>query len=147
MSTKTGVRSAWLLGLAGLIPFAVGAAGTCVPLLGTTRVFAADALCDYAACILSFIGGIRWGADVRRGHEPQGHILALSVLPSLVGWGSALMGSLTGYRWAFVLLIAAFSVQGAWDIRSAALPEWMGRLRAVLTLGAVAALLVALIAS
>ena len=61
MSTTTGVRSAWLLGLAGLIPFAVGAVATCVPLLGQTRFLAADALCDYAACILSFLGGIRWG--------------------------------------------------------------------------------------
>ena len=74
-------------------------------------------------------------------------MLALSVLPSLVGWSATLMAHFSGFRWTFVILIAAFSVQGAWDFRSASLPDWMGRLRAVLTLGAVASLLAALVAS
>lgn len=147
MSTKNGVRAAWVLGLAGLAPFALGAIGTWTPLFGFSQPSAADALCDYAACILSFLGGIRWGADVRRGNEPDGMVLALSVLPSLFGWSAILMEHFTGYRWAFVLLIAAFAAQGAWDIRSAALPDWMGRLRAVLTLGALAALITAVLAS
>ena len=147
MRNRISVRVAWALGVGGLVPFVVGAVSVWTLGPGGSGGLASDALCDYGACILSFLGGIRWGADVRRGEEPNGIVLALSVLPSLTAWLATLTAHFTGYRWTFVLLIAAFAVQGAWDMRSAALPDWMGRMRALLTLGAVGSLMAALIAA
>ncbi len=142
-----GVRLAWALGLAGLIPFIAGALAVCMPSLGLAQAGGAATFCNYAACILSFLSGVRWGADGRRTERADGGVLALSVLPALVAWIATLTGPFTGYRWTFVILIAAFAIQGAWDMRSAALPDWMGRLRALLTLGALGSLMAALIAT
>lgn len=51
--------SAWLLGLAGLIPF-VTAAGI-VWFDPENRNEAVSAITAYGAIVLSFLGGIRWG--------------------------------------------------------------------------------------
>ncbi len=136
-------RAAWWLGLAGLIPF-FGMAGL---LLYAGRDFIAFpqlvlALSGYGATILAFLGGIRWGAAIATGRPAGGGVLALSVLPSLAGW----LILFAPAPWSFLAFAAAFALQGAWDIAAArrgTLPHWFGRLRLVLTLGAVLAMLVA----
>jgi hypothetical protein len=136
-------RAAWWLGLAGLIPFV----GMAALLIYAGRDFIAFpqlvlALSGYGATILAFLGGIRWGAAIATGHPAGGGVLALSVLPSLAGW----LILFAPAPWSFLAFAAAFALQGAWDIAAArrgTLPHWFGKLRLVLTAGAVLAMLAA----
>ena len=148
MKPGNGIRAAWILGLAGLIPFAVGAVVIWMPDSGAvTTGSTANVLSDYAACILSFLGGVRWGADIPREKGPRAMVLALAVIPPLIAWTAVCLTPFTGARIAFVVLVGAFAVQGVWDARSTALPHWMGTLRSVLTLGALACLVSAVLAT
>ncbi|MEO1744902.1 MAG: DUF3429 domain-containing protein [Pseudomonadota bacterium] len=90
-------------------------------------------LLGYAAIILSFLGGIRWG--VAMGDEAaKGRIetLALSVLPSLWAWVAAFIGGPT----AFLMFAVGFLAMGWWDnklVASGGAPAWFGTLRMILT--------------
>jgi hypothetical protein len=139
-------RSALALGLAGLIPFVAGAAALwgAIPLLSPETGLKLAIV--YGAVILSFLGGIRWGTaigpyDQRR----QALEFSASVLGSLAGLAAAFLPAIP----ALALLIAGFLMQGLWDVMSVdagRLPAWFGRLRMILTAGAVVALVVALLA-
>ena len=68
-----------------------------------------------------------------------------SVLGSLAGLAAAFLPSIP----ALALLIAGFLMQGLWDVMSVdsgRLPNWFGRLRMILTAGAVISLIAALLA-
>ena len=68
------------------------------------------------------------------GIEPQGAAQAAAFLPAIP---------------ALALLIAGFLMQGLWDVMSVdagRLPSWFGRLRMILTGGAVISLVAALLA-
>jgi hypothetical protein len=125
---------AW--GLAGLIPF-LG-----LPILSLAAP-ELSAGCDralglYAAVILSFLGGARWGQEVASA-APDPRLIALSMAPSVAAWGLALLPpghaglQLAGLAGALVLHLL-------WDLRSQGLPGWYPRLRLILTAGAVAGL-------
>ena len=73
---------AWALGVAGLLPFAVGAAGLWL-LPPQWAGLAAAALLAYAAVIVSFLGGIHWGLAMATG-QPRPGGLVWGVLPSLL---------------------------------------------------------------
>lgn len=100
----------------------------------------------YGAIILSFLGGIRWGTaigpyDTGR----QATEFSASVLGSLAGLAAAFLPPIP----ALALLIAGFLMQGLWDVMSVdagRLPQWFGRLRMILTAGAVVSLVAALLA-
>jgi hypothetical protein len=83
-SRPPAARTAWLLGLAGLIPFAAASATRAAgpPELAGPALLA---LLAYAAVILSFLGGVRWGAELSA-ERPSPAVIALSVLPSLAAW-------------------------------------------------------------
>ncbi len=142
--------SALVLGLAGLLPFLACAVSqwTSMPFLPP-----ADGLrfgIAYGAIILSFLGGIRWGTGLSTPEDSgQEFEFALSVVGSLMGWMSLLLSPLLGLS----LLITGFLLQSLWDILSVErgrLPQWFGRLRMILTAGAVtslAAMLVRLVIS
>ena len=133
------------LGLAGLIPFWL----PLIPLYGSGMIGPDRALLllmVYAAVILSFLGGIRWGAALKLPRGPlQSTLLAFSVVPSLAGYAALLLPSVAG----LVLLLSGFLLQGVWDVQSAQrgeLPAWFATLRALLTSGAVIAIVAALAA-
>lgn len=136
---------ALLLGLAGLIPFIAGAAAQwqALPLIGAETGLKLVVI--YGAIILSFLGGIRWGTaigpyDTGR----QGLEFSASVLGSLAGLAAAFLPAIPG----LALLIAGFLMQGLWDVMSVdagRLPAWFGRLRMILTAGAVLSLVAALV--
>jgi hypothetical protein len=125
---------AW--GLAGLIPF-LG-----LPLLAVSipalSGWSDKALGLYAAVILSFLGGARWGRAVSE-TAPDPRLIALSMAPSVAAWGLVLLPAghsglqLAGLAGALVLHLL-------WDLRSQRLPDWYPRLRLILTAGAVAGL-------
>lgn len=124
--------SALWLGLSGALPFWAAAvvklAG--LPSLGIDPVHAGI---GYGAVILSFLGGIRWGAGLAPvdGRE-RAIVFSASVLSSLAGFAALLLPAVP----ALALLIAGFFCQGLWDATSARdgrLPGWFGRLRVLLT--------------
>jgi hypothetical protein len=146
-NVSTSIPGAALaLGLAGLIPFAAGAAAPWVPIPILTPETGLQLIIGYGAVILSFLGGIRWGTaigpyDTRR----QGLEFSASVLGSLAGLAALFIPPVP----ALTLLIAGFLMQALWDVTSVEtgrLPAWFGKLRMLLTAGAVISLIAALVA-
>ncbi len=133
------------LTLAGIAPFAAGAgvmwAAETDPVL---QAQAGLTLLVYGAVILSFVGGLRWGAEAARSDgAPRAAVLAFSVLGSLAAWGLVLYGVLGALDWqVFAVAAGAHLLHGIWDTGAPGLPAWMRRLRAVGTFGAAAALLI-----
>lgn len=126
-------RTAFLLGLGGLMPFVL-LSGLLVYGGTETIAFATVvlALAAYSAAILSFLGGIRWGAALRPVPRQRTQ-LAFSVLPSLAAWVLVLVPA----PFVFAGFALCFALQGAWDIvaaRRRRLPAWFGTLRIGLTL-------------
>lgn len=95
-------------------------------------------LAVYAALILSFLGGARFGRAVLA-NPPSPVTISLSMLPSIAGL--ALLAMPVAARPAqLVLLAAALLLHWLWDRADVGAPPWMSRLRALLTAGAVAGL-------
>jgi len=145
-SARASHKTAWTLGVLGLIPFVLMTA----LLAYAGRSFIAYpmlvlAFSGYSATILAFLGGIRWGIGMASPAHRR-RVLILSVLPSLAGWILLFVPS----PWIFAGFAAAFALQGAWDILAAQrhqLPPWFGRLRLVLTAVVVLCQLVAFAAT
>lgn len=137
---------ALILGLAGLIPFAAGALALWAPLPVLEADLGLKLVIGYGALILSFLGGIRWGTALGPyATSRQGGELAGSVLGSLAGLAALFIPSVP----ALTLLIAGFLMQALWDVTSVEagrLPAWFGRLRMLLTAGAVISLIATLVA-
>lgn len=138
--------SALALGLAGLVPFLAGtvALWTALPLLAPA--LGHQLVVSYGAIVLAFLGGIRWGTaiaacDARR----QAFEFPAGVLGSLAGLAAIFLPPIP----ALTLLITGYLMQGLWDVtsvESGRLPLWFGKLRMLLTAGAVIALIAALVA-
>jgi hypothetical protein len=130
-----------VLGLGGLIPFW----GLAVALalgggFGVAPALLDAALATYAAIIVSFLGGIRWGFAVR--DRAGAGAYALAIVPSLVAW--ALLAAPEPWRLAGLGLFAL--ALGPIDlalVRAGSAPSWFGRLRLILSTGAGVALLFA----
>ncbi len=138
--------SALALGLAGLLPFIAGALSLWVALPMLTPDLGLKLVVSYGAIILSFLGGIRWGTAIGPyGGRRVGLEFLGSVLGSLGGLAAIFLPSVP----AITLLIAGFLMQGLWDVTSVEagrLPGWFGKLRMLLTAGAVVSLIAALVA-
>lgn len=151
MNTASIPRPALVLGLGGLLPFFASAIAVCM-LAGNDSPSSASSdffllsLGGYGAVILSFLGGIRWGKllgdDVLTN---QWGPLSLSVVPSLIAWPALLLGG----SLMLLLLATGFAIQYALDraaVERHELPAWFGRLRLILTSGAIVSLLSAWVA-
>ncbi len=130
-------RSILVYGLLGLIPFlAPPLLSLWVPAHGA---FLALVALGYAALILSFLGGARWGAEAQQ-PRPRVLTVSLAMLPTIAGLLLLLAPGLS--RPAQLTAMAALLVlHFVWDLRSAGLPPWYPRLRALLTFGAVTGLM------
>ncbi len=139
MTAQTTVPSSsnWLvppaarwLGFAGAIPFVAGALAS-LPMAGALRPFGLPLLLDYGAIVLSFMGGVHWGAAMMRNQSELGP-LGRSVIPSLIAFPAALVGGAPG----LLLLAAGFLGLLAYDeqeTRFRRLPSWYPHLRRPLT--------------
>jgi hypothetical protein len=129
-------RAVLVYGLLGVIPFvAPPIAGAVV---ADWKPEAAVVLARYAALILSFLGGARWGLAIA--HPPaRTSLISLAMLPSLVGLALLLLPP-AARPWQFAGLAAALILHWLWDLRGDSLPAWYPWLRTPLTLGAVAGL-------
>lgn len=134
-------RAALRLGFLALIPLAVSALVSLYAGHPGTAHFGVVSFAVYAACLLSFLGGVRCGMEIMRApNAPNPLRLLFSALPSLAGWVLALFvivePAAIGAAAAFAGL---FSLQYLWDHRSArdaGAPAWYPLLRQVLTGGA-----------
>ncbi len=95
-----------VLGIAGLIPFALCGYGA----VAGYDDRAAQALAAYGAVILAFLGGVHWGFALP---EPSGRAerarLGLGVVPSLIGWVALLLVIAVGAEAGLALLLVGFA--------------------------------------
>jgi hypothetical protein len=134
-------RFAWLLGLAGLLPFFSHAlfAWLTSPyeVAGVLRSQA-----HYAAVILTFVGALHWGVTIASPSivgTPAGSRMVWSVLPATYAW----IVSLFPVELSIPLLTGGLLVALAVDwrlYRHAPVPDWFFTLRLVLSIGALASL-------
>ncbi len=139
----TTQRFAWILGLAGLLPFLAHTL-----LAWVTSPLEVEGLmrsqAHYAAAILTFVGALHWGVvlaspsivDARAARR-----MVWSVLPSILAW----LITLYDVRMALVTLMCALPVALAVDwllYRETPVPRWFMAVR--ITLTTVATLMVAL---
>jgi hypothetical protein len=129
-------------GFAGLAPFLAP------PLLSWLipehRLLFEQALLWWAAIILSFLGGARWGAAVQA-PAPDPVLIGLTMLPSIFAWAALLVPVALPERVA--ILVAGFTLVLIWDRQSGGLPGWYGWLRERLTVLASVGLLGQLLVS
>ncbi len=124
-----------LLGLGGLIPFA---GLTFLAVTGWSSRFGVSAgmvraaLLAYGTIIASFLGGIRWGLALRESGRAAALDLVLSVVPSLIAWGTLALPRPFDAGALGLLLLAWGAVDQDLPRRGLA-PAWFGRLRIVLS--------------
>ncbi len=92
--SNTSSPPAWanLLGYAGLIPFVVLSAAFFWP-ERVSHEFIGQALSSYAVAIISFLGAIHWGLEMRDTQSPTANPTAWiwGVTPSLLAWIATLL--------------------------------------------------------
>lgn len=131
-----------VLGLLGFIPFFAPPA---VLALGPIEwaAFADRAFTIYAAVILSFLGGARWGLEIARAPEsPNSLRLIGTMLPSIAAWATALAPGIED--WRAQIFAGLYAAQYVWDRSSGPsglAPAWYPLLRGILTVGVLAACL------
>lgn len=133
--SKNPPSLAIVLGFAGLIPFISGALGLLIVPEGW-RPLVLNALLDYAAVILAFMGAIHWGLAMRAQEtDTRARVqLGLSVIPPLLGW-VAITDGLPLFI-ALPVLLLAFAGLHVADVRAVTLglaPRWYTTLRTPLT--------------
>lgn len=102
----------------------------------------------WGIAILSFLGGIHWGAALGRGElsvEQTRRALTWGILPSLIAWSSTLAGG-----FGFALLMAGFVIAYQADKRHFSwygVPDWFLVLRRRLTAAVVFTLALTVIAA
>jgi Protein of unknown function (DUF3429) len=122
-------RTAWILTLAGLVPFIC----CTLAIIFDKSFFGYDAITlflSYGAIILSFLGGIVWMAAIQLKGDFQlsRWLLYLSVCPSILGWVALVIQGREG----LIFLIAGFS---GWMVvensltRMEIYPAWFWKLR------------------
>lgn len=133
-----------VLGLSGLVPFWALAFG-----LGATGLRPWDsaaldfALVTYAAVILSFLGGIRWGLAVARSEQQDAAVhYFISIVPALIAWALLILPEplRLGCLGGLALVLGPFDQR---LVPAGLAPPWFGRLRLILSVGAGLALLYA----
>ncbi|CAH1774537.1 unnamed protein product [Owenia fusiformis] len=133
---KSSPLPALTLGLSGLIPFISAPA-----YMMATGVFSPEiafAQVAYGACILSFLGGVRWGFTLPEEsfEQPNWHNLGYSVVPSLVAWTGLLLPS----PLSCVTLMGGLGVIAYFDATMQGYPLWFKALRFTLSFIAVLSL-------
>ncbi len=125
-------RAVLVFGLLGLLPFLLPLIGLwqpdMAPVLGSIALL-------YAALILSFLGGARWGMAIVPA-TPAAITISLAMLPTLAALGVLILFHGLVF-WQLLAMAGLLIVQLAWDLLGASLPGWYPRLRILLTSGAV----------
>ena len=130
-------------GLAGWIPFWVPAMLTAqASLTGRSPAAELAFFTIYGALILSFLGGVRWGRALAPDHPSGTDVWLPALLPTCLGIIALLAHWAAGPIAGIGLIVAGLAAHLAWDrqaLRAGELPDWYGRLRMILSLGAILA--------
>ena len=92
---KEPSQTSRLLGYAGLIPFVAMSAFLLVFPESLHKEMVTLGLLAYGVAIISFLGAIHWGITMQQ-DTPNRFLIMWGVTPSLLGWISLLLGSVTG---------------------------------------------------
>lgn len=133
---KSSPLPALVLGFSGLLPF-IAAPGYLImsqiylPYIATAQV-------AYGATILSFLGGVRWGATIPENSEtyPNWLNLTYSVCPPLLAW----VGLLLPNPYSLLTMMTGLLGAGYFDITLYGYPSWFKGLRFILTFVAILSL-------
>ncbi len=136
MAADRAPRIVLIYGLLGLIPFLAPVMVILVRPDLAAQAAVVQAL--YGALILSFLGGARWGLAVGS-TKPDPVTISLSMIPTLIALATLVLLA-HAPRLELMALATALLAQWAWDLRAVSAPRWFGRLRTLLTLGALAGL-------
>lgn len=110
------------------------------------KYFVGRSLISYAAVIISFLGGARWGLALRaEDRRQQAAHLALAVVPPLCAW-LLLTARLDTAIAAFALLFALLGLIDVVSLRNLMAPAWYNKLRSLLSVLVVATLVGAMFA-
>lgn len=140
-------RLAHLLGYAGLAPFVLLMLGAWLAHSDWLADFIRGQLA-YGIAILSFLGGMHWGAVMMSGEltmDQSRKALVWSVMPALIAWFSTMMGG-----FGFAMLMAGFIAAYQADKRLFAwyrFEPWLLQLRLKLTVIVVVLLMLTVIAA
>jgi hypothetical protein len=140
-------HTAYRLGYAGLLPFFLLALSCWIVHPDWLGAFIQGQFA-YSIAILSFLGGIHWGAALMSSNlseEQSKRALLWSVVPALIAWFATMVG---GARLAVLMFgfIAAYQVDKRLFVWYG-LPAWFIRLRFALTCVVVAALALTILAA
>ena len=136
MDTTTR-RTAWLLGLGGLLPFA-GCALAFFLAPDAWRGFAEGALIAYGAVILGFLGAVHWGLALRApvAEAALGPArLVLGIIPALIGWIALLLPDVLALPLLSLAILATAAAE-QWAGSRGLVPHDYLVLRWVLSVGA-----------
>lgn len=124
------------LGLSGLIPFV--AVPSYMMMSGGFLEALAFSQAAYGACVLSFIGAVRWGMALSEQEvvRPNWFNLGYSVAPSLVAWVALMLPT----SLSLVTLMAGLAGTAYMDLTLFGYPPWFKALRFLLSLVAVLSL-------
>ena len=123
-------QTAAALGYGGVVPFAALALAFAFGPEGVA-LSALDGFLIYGAVILSFLGGIRWGAASGAAHE-HAYGLVLSIMPSLWAALALWWPDPAGSAWALLVGFLLMAVAD-WMRPGVRVPAWMRPLRMRLT--------------
>lgn len=146
----------FLLGLAGLVPFAVLAGSIFIGHLFAPQPHLMMALLAYGACVLSFLGAVHWGLAMERPDIISGRTtsdldrwrLIFGICPAVLAWLSLYIGMVTTLRSGLTAEILGFVAVYSFEKlgwKRGAIPQGYIRLRLGLTIGAVVSLIIALL--
>jgi len=96
-----------VLGVAGLVPFVVGAAAQWALHDPVASAHAGFALAAYAATIAAFLGGVHWGPALRAGGRAPVPLI-WGVVPQLAGWLALLMPARASLLTCAAVLVACY---------------------------------------
>lgn len=136
-----------LLGIGGLVPF-IALAWLCLRDASGSSEYQ-HSLVVYAACITSFVGAVHWGLVLGEVNTTRRHALQLawSVVPSLAAWGVTTSSEPRTALARMALVLAVCWLTDAVFSRWGPIPAWYFRLRSLLTVVAVASLMLTGLAS
>ena len=146
---RTGARTyetippaLWLIALVALGPFPVSAIlyGWGPPALAAPAL---TVILTWSACVLAFLGGVRWGLESGR-PSPRAERLLISVGSPVAAWALLFSRGRIGEGWIVAGCIAAFLVQWLFDHQAPDVPARYPRLSTALTAGACISLAVCL---
>lgn len=135
-------RTAWILSLAGLLPF-IWCAGETIAGSQIINPSPERVLFEYSAIILSFLGGITWAhaLHVQGNASLSQWLLVIAVAPSLAGFFALLQQQVGA---CYIILLLSFSLWTGAEysfLQSGLTQPWFYRLRVRISCAVISILL------